>query len=85
MNEHKTRQTSVKGIVVPEKWDASGCVIGFALQAFDEKEYLVEDQLDVDSLAPMLHKEVEVIGITKRGVGGKPSIRIIEFREIKTT
>ena len=83
MKKHKAQQTSVEGIVVPEKWDLNGSVIGFSLQAFDENEYLVEDRTDVQDLISMLHKEVEVVGITKRGIGGKTSIRIIEFRELK--
>ena len=84
MKKENVQQLTVKGIVIPEKWDVDGSVIGVALQDFDENEYLVEDSFGMEDLIPMLQKEVEVIGITKRRMGGRTLIRILEFREVKS-
>lgn len=68
--------TKISGIVVPAKWDDLGNVIGTAIHAFDESEYLIEQDSSGDMFKELIHESVVVSGKIRERLDGRKLIRI---------
>jgi hypothetical protein len=53
---------SVRGVIVPVKWDERGNVIAVAISTHDEDEYLIDDRERGGELKAFIREEVEVVG-----------------------
>ena len=56
---------SVRGVIVPVKWDERGNVIAVAISTHDEDEYLIDDRERGGELKAFIREEVEVVGRLK--------------------
>jgi len=72
-------QRTVRGILIPEKWDDKNNVIGVSIQAFDENEYIVKSCLDDKDLFEFIKKKVKVAGKVFERSDGKFNIEINRF------
>jgi DNA-binding protein HU-beta len=52
----------VRGLIVPADWDPNGAVITIGLSAFDEGEYLIDNDENGRELFSFMRQEVEISG-----------------------
>lgn len=79
MVKKRSKNQIVSGIVVPHQWDETGKIVRFAIQSFNEIEYLIERRKADSSLDGVLHQKVQVIGRVKERIDGRRTIRIREL------
>lgn len=77
-----SRKNEFTGIVVPARWDEVGNVIGVALQAFDENEYIIEYDGSGRLLVDWLHKSVAVTGKIRERLDGKLLLRVSSVQSV---
>lgn len=75
----RARKPTVSGIIVPEKWDNNGNVVGVSIQTFDENEYLVKNYKQGKTLLSLVNKTVSVIGKVSERLDGKMIIQVNRF------
>ena len=73
-NQH---MVTISGIVAPAIWDEDFNIVAISLAAFNEKEYLIEDDAKGEELFDQLRNLVKITGIIKGEQGGD---RIIEVK-----
>ena len=61
-----TETTTICGIVIPSAWNEKGEVISVAIATYNERKYLVEDNIKGRQLLSLLRKRVVVKGILAR-------------------
>lgn len=78
MSVDQAEMTTIRGLVIPARWDDDGNIMAVAISGFDDVEYLVAPGQKVDSLLKVLRKTVSVIArrVETRGVE-----RIIEVTD----
>ena len=78
----KNQKASIRGIVIPSKWDEKGTVIEVTIQAFDEKVYVVEHTGVGDQLLGFIRRQVEVSGKFKPRLDGKTLVQVQSFSSL---
>jgi hypothetical protein len=78
--ERQGQQVSIKGIIIPVAWDAEGNVTKAAISAFNEEEYLIEENGEGKRLLSLMQKVVEVSGVMRREAGNKV-LRVEKFQQ----
>lgn len=73
-NQH---MVTISGIVAPAIWDKDFNIVAISLAAFNEKEYLIEDDAKGEELFDQLRNLVKITGIIKGEQGGD---RVIEVK-----
>jgi len=66
IKKNQSRAVTISGIMLPTEWDDKGNVIGLAIHAFDEEEYLVDNLDEKKELLALLRTRLKVTGILKR-------------------
>lgn len=74
-NHNKT----LTGILIPEKWDETGNVIGISIQTFDECEYIVKTKKHGAKLIDFVKQKVKLTGKVREVAGKKSIIEVIRF------
>ena len=69
----------IRGVIIPDNWDDAGAVIGVALSAFDEVNYLIRNDAKGRELASLLQSEVEVQGHVET-IGDRKVITVRDYR-----
>jgi len=80
-NKRKKKPT-VRGIIIPTKWDETGTVTGVTIQAFDESAYLVEQTKKGNELLNFIRKQVEISGKIRKRLDGNTLINVQHFNII---
>ena len=70
---------TITGVIVPADWDRQGNVTGVSISAFDEEEYVVQQQVRGAELIQHVHKNAEVVGWVE-GERGKKKITVKHYR-----
>ena len=73
-----TGPIEIRGVVIPDNWDDAGAVIGVALSAFDEVNYLIRNDDKGRDLAALLQEEVEVKGDVEE-IGNRKVITVRDY------
>ena len=75
-----TNIIEMTGIIIPIEWDNSANPTKFALSAYDEQEYLI-DNFTALCIAPqsLLRKKIKVLGILKMGDKKRKKIIVSRF------
>lgn len=73
------RLATIDGVIIPADWDPQGNVTAVSLSAFDEQEYLVQDQVKGSELLQHVRKHAEVIGWVETERGRK-KITVKQYR-----
>jgi hypothetical protein len=79
----KNNLITIRGLIIPAKWDDGGKVTAVATSTFDEEEYLLEYNKEIDRLFSLVRKEVEVTGYV-REENGKKIIKVQKFHLKRT-
>jgi hypothetical protein len=58
----KKRMPTLKGIIIPSRWDEDGNIKEVSLHTSDEKEYRVEYGMVGKELLTLIHQKVEASG-----------------------
>jgi hypothetical protein len=53
---------SVRGVIIPVKWDERGNVTAVAISTHDEEEYLIDGRERGEELKTFIREEVELTG-----------------------
>ena len=72
--------SKIRGLIVPVAWDSKGTVTEVAVAAYNEDEYLLNSNTKAEELLSLIHKEVEIIGVTTGASGNRPIIEVHEYR-----
>ncbi len=78
-NHEKDRLSTITGVIIPAAWDRHGNVTGVSISAFDEQEYLVQEQVKGVELIQHVRKDAEVVGWVEVE-RGKKTITVKDFR-----
>jgi hypothetical protein len=62
---------TIRGLIIPVNWDERGKVTAIAASTFDEEEYLLDYNKEIDRLFSLIRKEVEVTGYVRKEKGKK--------------
>lgn len=62
---------TIKGLLVPDKWDTMGAITGLALLTDDEEKYLIKPDDNLAPLLPILRRTIEIQGTVKVEMGKK--------------
>lgn len=72
----------IKGIIIPADWDAEGNVTRTIISAFNEQDYVVDDDKKGKEILGLMQQEVEVLG-TVREEAGTIIITVEELQQSK--
>ncbi len=78
--ERQGQQINIKGIIIPAGWDADGNATKAALSAFNEEEYLIEENGEGIRLLSLMQKVVEVSGVMRQEAGNK-ILKVEKFQQ----
>jgi hypothetical protein len=73
------RLATIDGVIIPVEWDPQGNVTAVSLSAFDEQEYLIQNQVKGVELLQHVRKHAEVTGWVE-GEKGKKKITVKQYR-----
>ena len=75
-----TKSIEITGIIIPIEWDEHANPIKFALSAYDEQEYLIDN---FSALCPtpqsLLRKKIKISGIMELGDKKRKNIIVSHF------
>ena len=57
---------TIRGLVIPAAWDESGKVTGVHISTYDEKQYFIEGNEQVDELIQLVGQETVITGEVRR-------------------
>ena len=72
----------VEGLIIPDKWDENGKIIGIAIHTNKEEVYLVAHNRMESELLGYLHLTVGVQGKIMERLDGKKLIQVISVQPI---
>ena len=75
--------TTITGLIAPYDWDQNNNPIEVKIATFDEKEYVVENNALGKELFKRLHKQVKVVGITRKDKKGNDIIAVQEYEIVR--
>jgi hypothetical protein len=78
--ERQGQQINIKGIIIPAAWDAEGNATKAAISAFNEEEYLIEENGEGKRLLSLMQKVVEVSGVMRQEAGNK-ILKVEKFQQ----
>ena len=62
MPHFSTEFITLKGLIVPSRWDKIGNITGIMIACFDEEEYEVLMDEIGGGLKAFIHKKIEIVG-----------------------
>ncbi len=75
--------TIITGLIAPYDWDQNNNPIEVRIATSGEKEYVVENNALGQELLKCLHKQVRVVGITRKDKKGNDIIAVQEYEIIR--
>ena len=81
----KKRKPTIRGTLLPSRWDESGNIKGVSLHTDDEKEYRVELNVVGKELLGHIHHKVEAIGKVRERLDGSLNISVRRYNTIGET
>ena len=72
----------IEGLVIPNKWDEQGKIIGIAIHTDKEEIYLVAQKRREVELLNQLHLRVRIEGKIMEGLDGSKLIDVVSFEPI---
>lgn len=75
----KYKQVRILGIVIPSSWDEKGRPIGVSLATSEESIELVSDNVSQKELINLIHKQVEITGLS-RMKSGRKNILVVNYQ-----
>lgn len=84
MKKQKSKELTINGIVLPERWDDNDNVVGVAIETEEGEEYYVEPNERATQLLAFLDSEVEVTGIVREQLDGSMTISVNRFEAFDT-
>ena len=84
MKKQKSKELTINGIVLPERWDDHDNVVGVAIETEDGEEYYVEPNERATQLLAFLDSEVEATGIVREQLDGSMTISVNSFEALDT-
>ena len=73
---------AVEGLILPNKWDNSGKIIGIAIHTDKEEIYLVAHNRMEGELLSYLHRKVKIQGKIIERLDGSKNIHVSSFQTI---
>ena len=83
MGKKKTvRKNGIEGLVIPNKWDENGKIIGIAIHTDKEEIYIVAHNRMESELLNQLHIKVRIEGKIMERLDGNKLIHVRNFQPI---
>jgi hypothetical protein len=79
MSKQKSREVTINGVILPDKWDDLDNVIGVAIETTDGEEYLVESNERANQLLAFVDDAVQATGIIRQRLDGSMTISVKRF------
>jgi hypothetical protein len=76
------RRNAIKGLIIPNKWDENGRIIGIAIHTDQEEVYLVAHNRMESELLNHLHMKVGIKGKIMERLDGSKLIQVNNFKPI---
>jgi hypothetical protein len=76
------RRNAIEGLVIPNKWDEKGRIIGIAIHTSKEEIYLVAHNQMESELLNHLHMKVGIQGKIMERLDGSKLIQVNNFKLI---
>ena len=76
------RRNAIEGIVIPNKWDENGRIIGIAIHTSKEEIYLVAHNRVENELVNHLNRRVGIQGKIMERLDGSKLIQVNNFKPI---
>lgn len=70
--------TKIHGLVIPANWDAAGKILDIAIASFDEDQFFVEPNENIEKLFKLIGQPVVVKGLI-RVVDDKKMITVVDL------
>ena len=81
-NKKQAGKKAVEGLVIPNKWDDKGRIIGLAIHTDQEEIYLVAHNRMESELLNYLHVKVGIQGKIMERIDGNKLIQVRSFKPI---
>jgi hypothetical protein len=75
-------RNGIKGLIIPNKWDGNGKVIGIAIHTDKEEVYVVAHNSMESELLSQLHVKVRIEGKIMQRLDGNKLIHVKNFQLI---
>ena len=75
-------KNGIEGLVVPNKWDENGRIIGIAIHTDKEEKYIVAHNRMEGELLNQLHIKVRIEGKIMERLDGNKLIHVRSFRPV---
>ena len=79
----KKRMPTIRGIIIPSRWDEDGNINAVSLHTSDEKEYRVDYGGVGKELLTHIHHTVEVSGIIRERLDGRLYISVHSYMPLR--
>ena len=79
MSRQKGRESTINGVILPDKWDDLDNVVGVAIETSDGKEYLVEANERANQLLAFVDDAVRATGFIRQRLDGSMTISVKRF------
>jgi co-chaperonin GroES (HSP10) len=79
----KTKERSIRGIIIPGEWDENGKVIGIAIETTDEEKYLVYKNNKGNELLEFTQYKVGATGTMTADEHGDMTIKVNRYNLIR--
>lgn len=81
MGRHDPKNlVTLRGIITASGWDREGNVDAIQISAYDEEEYILENEGSIRTLMGHIREEIEVSGFLVDYPTGKRGIKVKSFR-----
>jgi len=84
MKKRKSKELTINGVVLPERWDDHDNVTEVAIETEDGEEYYVEPNERATQLLAFIDSEVEATGIVREQLDGSLTISVERFEAFGT-
>lgn len=79
MSRNKGRESTINGVILPDKWDDHDNVVGVAIGTPDGEEYLVESNERANQLLAFVDDAVRATGVIRQRLDGSITISVKSF------
>jgi hypothetical protein len=79
MSRQKGRESTINGVILPDKWDDLDNVVGVAIETSDGEEYLVESNERANQLLAFVDDAVRATGVIRQRLDGSMTISVKSF------
>jgi hypothetical protein len=84
LKSKRTHNQTVTGILIPEKWDEKGNVVGLSIQTFDERGYIIKAYKLRKELLQFINQTVAITGKVSERLDGRQIIEASHFGVINS-